>query len=237
MASGHITYSYYYATELANMGYDMNMIFCAQNTIDVEKISDNQKFIIKSESSSIVKFLFVGALIPPKNLDKIIYVCKKLKDEQFKFVFDIVGDGIIRNELSKMIQGMDLQDVVFLHGSKYGEEVAVFFQRADVFVLPGTGGLAINEAMAYSLPIIATPGDGTGYDLVKNNENGFLLKFDYELNELYRCMKYFLSCDRQMLREMGERSHELVMQKASLHNMVNKFLQAIISTIGTSRNA
>lgn len=229
MASGHITYSEYYARQLEEEGYGNEKIFCAQNTINIEEILYNQKRIGKRGSNAVVKFLFVGVLIPQKNLDKAILVCKKLKDDKFLFVFDVIGDGLAIDDLSEMIENLDLQEVVFLHGPKYGEEVAMFFREADVFVLPGTGGLAINEAMAYGLPIIATPGDGTGYDLIQNGENGFLLEFEYELNELYDAMKYFLVCEKSVRYKMGEKSLEMVKRKASLNNMVDRFFEAVRS--------
>ena len=41
------------------------------------------------------------------------------------------------------------------------------FAGADLFVLPGTGGLAVQEAMSYALPVIVAKGDGTQEDLVR----------------------------------------------------------------------
>ena len=43
---------------------------------------------------------------------------------------------------------------------------------SNIFVLPGTGGLAINEAMAYGLPVICSEADGTEKDLVIKVERG-----------------------------------------------------------------
>jgi glycosyltransferase involved in cell wall biosynthesis len=230
MASGHITYSQYYAHQLIKDGFDKRRVFCAQNTIYVEDIFLNaQSSRDKSISHDEIRFLFVGALIPAKNLDKAIRVCKSLRDEGYRFLFDIVGEGAMRPALSRTIANLKLDDFVFLHGAKYGEEVAKFFREADVLLLPGTGGLAINEAMAYGLPIISTPGDGTGYDLIKNGENGFLLRYDYLLDELQEAMKYFLICESSVRYKMGKKSVEMIQEKATLANMTDSFFQAILS--------
>ena len=49
---------------------------------------------------------------------------------------------------------------------------------ADIFVHPtetDVWGLVINEAMAHGLPIITTDGCVAGLELVKNNDNGFII--------------------------------------------------------------
>ena len=52
-------------------------------------------------------------------------------------------------------------------GAKHGTELAGYFSAADLFVLPGTGGLAVQEAMSYGLPVIMGQGDGTNDQLVR----------------------------------------------------------------------
>jgi len=228
MASGYIAYSEHYAKQLERSGFDKERLFCAQNTINVERIIRNRKRRQSTDLNIVFKFLFVGALIPQKNIDKSIYVCSQLRDEKYEFVYDIVGGGAIINDLKATVEAMKLENIVVLHGPKYGEEVASFFRTADAFILPGTGGLAINEAMAYGLPIIATPGDGTGYDLIRNGENGFLLEFDYSLNELYDVMKYLLLCGNVKRYKMGEKGLEILKNRATLNKMVNNFYKAIM---------
>ncbi len=52
-----------------------------------------------------------------------------------------------------------------------------YFARADLFVLPGTGGLAVQQAMAHALPVIVARGDGTQDDLVRDG-NGWQIPAD-----------------------------------------------------------
>ncbi len=60
-------------------------------------------------------------------------------------------------------------------GDRRGDELADLFQQADLFVLPGTGGLALQQALGFALPAIAAEGDGTQADLVRP-ENGWLVQ-------------------------------------------------------------
>ncbi len=48
-----------------------------------------------------------------------------------------------------------------------GRNLDSYFSSADLFVLPGTGGLAVQEAMSHGLPVIMGQGDGTNDDLVR----------------------------------------------------------------------
>ena len=47
-----------------------------------------------------------------------------------------------------------------------------------MYVLPGTGGLGLNEAMAHGLPMIAGYADGSADDLVVDGETGYRLRSD-----------------------------------------------------------
>jgi glycosyltransferase involved in cell wall biosynthesis len=46
---------------------------------------------------------------------------------------------------------------------------------SDLFVLPGLGGLAINQAMMHGLPVVCGPADGTERDLLAGGKVGRLL--------------------------------------------------------------
>jgi glycosyltransferase involved in cell wall biosynthesis len=108
----------------------------------------------------------------------------------------------------------------------YGEELQERFRNADIFVLPGTGGLALQEAMANALPVIAAEGDGTQDDLV-GSENGWLVRSG-DLDQLTNIMQEALQ-DRRRLRTMGKASFEIVQQRANIEVMASVFMQAINS--------
>ena len=59
-------------------------------------------------------------------------------------------------------------------GDLRGEALAQRFREADLFVLPGTGGLAVQQAMSYALPVLVAEADGTQADLVRER-NGRVL--------------------------------------------------------------
>ena len=105
--------------------------------------------------------------------------------------------------------------------------LAEFFVVADVFALPGWGGLAIQEAVSYGLPVVTTRGDGTAVDLVQNGINGFILsegKPEYIAEKIRTILT-----DDTLCENMGKQSRQIALHKINIDTMVEGFLNAISS--------
>ena len=172
--------------------------------------------------------LYVGRLQTRKRIDHLIQVCADLPQE-IKPRLVVVGDGPARSELEELAAKV-YPPTEFL-GARHGDELAGIFQTADQFVLPGTGGLAIQQAMTYALPVIVAEGDGTQDDLVRP-ENGFLIPPD-DLPALQKALTAALS-DLGKLRRMGEASYRIVFEEANLEAMVAAFVRSISTAVRKS---
>jgi glycosyltransferase involved in cell wall biosynthesis len=136
----------------------------------------------------------------------------------------IVGDGPERAALESLAR--DVYPSAEFIGAKHGVELKPYFEQADLFVLPGTGGLAVQEAMSYGLPVIVAKGDGTQDDLVRAGNGWQIQPEDY--NALVSAMKNALS-DRARLREMGKESFRIVSEEINIEKMVETFVDALNS--------
>lgn len=222
---GYITYDTHFKNRLVLEGYPNKRITVAQNTINIEKIISHTNNFKKDYK--IINFLFVGALTPLKQIDNAIEVFNKINKKGLKFSFTIVGEGTEKNNLIKMINNYNLTDRIHIEGEKYGYDLKNIFEKSNVFVMPGVGGLAVNEAMSYSLPIISTPGDGTIYDLIENGINGFLIDKEYKLKDLEEKIVFFILSNNTIIKEMEKESLRIIQDKALLANQVNQFIRAI----------
>jgi glycosyltransferase involved in cell wall biosynthesis len=227
-AKFHICYGTNYKNSLLEMGIDSSKIFVAQNTLNVEdilkiEISDRNK-----KNSPTVSFLFVGALIREKNLDKAIRAFARLVRDGFDLILNIVGQGSIIKDLQTIVLEEGMESKIFITGPKYGNELTSYFLNADIFIMPGTGGLAVNEAMAYGLPVLSTIGDGTVTDLLVEGENGYYLNEKASVDDIYSKCRFAMTRERALLQKMGQRSREIIIEKATLQNMVSGFKSAII---------
>jgi glycosyltransferase involved in cell wall biosynthesis len=105
--------------------------------------------------------LNVGRLHPQKGQKYLIYAMEKLVtfDERFKLI--IVGKGALMNELKKMVDEKKLDKYITFLGQR--EDVKKLMQISDVFVFPSEYealGIAMIEAMAMQLPIVASRVEG-----------------------------------------------------------------------------
>jgi glycosyltransferase involved in cell wall biosynthesis len=134
----------------------------------------------------------------------------------------IVGDGPEREALESLAR--EIYPAAEFVGAKHGAALEPYFTGADLFVLPGTGGLAVQEAMSYGLPVIVAQGDGTQDDLVRR-ENGWQVPPD-DFNALLAALEEALS-DTARLRRMGEESYRIVKDEINIEKMVETIVQAL----------
>ena len=165
--------------------------------------------------------LFVGRLQTRKRIDNLLRACAALP-EPIQPSLRIVGEGPARPEFEALAQTV-YPSAEFL-GERHGADLEPVYSAADLFVLPGTGGLAVQQAMAHALPVIVAEGDGTQDDLVRAS-NGFQVRPN-NLASLTDALQCALS-DPARLRRMGTESYRIVVEEVNLEKMVEAFVYAI----------
>lgn len=167
--------------------------------------------------------LFVGRLQERKRLDLLLQACANLPEALHPRLV-IVGDGPAKEKLESLAK--TIYPSAEFTGAAYGADLAVHFEQADLFVLPGTGGLAIQQAMSYGLPVIVARGDGTQSDLVRPG-NGWQIPPD-DPGALQEALLTALS-DVPRLRAMGREAYRIVAEEINLETMVEAFVAALNS--------
>ena len=214
-----ITYSKQGAAQLEALGVKKESVFVAVNATTAKPthaLPERPSFF---QGKPVV--LFVGRLQARKRIDQLILACQALP-ENLRPELLIVGEGPERANLESLAQS-NYPKTQFL-GEKYGDDLAEIFRQADLFVLPGTGGLAIQQAMSYGLPVIAAEADGTQANLVRP-ANGWLITPGNQ-KELTEILLTALS-DPAKLHQMGKTSYNIVSEEVNIEAMVQVFLQAI----------
>ena len=74
--------------------------------------------------------------------------------------------------------------------------------ESSIYVLAGMGGLSINEAMCYSLPVICSVCDGTEKDLIQDGVNGYYFESG-NADSLAKSIEYLLR-NPQMMKAFGD---------------------------------
>ena len=214
-----ITYSQRGASEYQELGYPAGRIFVAPNAVASRpQHSIQERPPVFNKRATL---LYVGRLQRRKRLDLLLLACASLPPElQPRLI--IVGDGPERRELEGLAG--EVYPSAKFAGSRFGADLMPFYAEADLFVLPGTGGLAVQEAMSHALPVIVAQGDGTQDDLVRP-ANGWQIPPD-DLNSLAKTMEVALS-DVPRLRKMGMESFRIVSEEINLERMVDVFVEVL----------
>ena len=214
-----IAYSQRGADEYAVLGLPREKIFVAHNAVSPvpKDLPDHKPATIDR-----VTILFVGRLQARKRIDALLRACAEMPVPQPRLV--IVGDGPERQTLEQ-VAGQVYPLAEFI-GARHGDELKPYFAEADLFVLPGTGGLAVQEAMSHGLPVIVAKGDGTQDDLVRS-ENGWQIPpGDCEVLASTLCEAL---SDVGRLRKMGAELYRIVAEEINLEKMVEAFVRALNS--------
>lgn len=90
----------------------------------------------------------------------------------------IIGSGKLENELNKKVKYLQLENYVKLIGGRSHEEISIWMNSCDIFVLPSlkeSFGVVQIEAMACGKPVIATYNGGSE-EIIISKSYGYLVE-------------------------------------------------------------
>lgn len=218
-----IAYSQEGLDSFAALGLDDLKLFHAANAVVDAPQQEPDAIDVQGKP----RVLFVGRLQARKGLERLIGASQSVQST-WPHELRIVGDGPEMERLQNLATRYFNESIHFT-GALYGAELEQEFRQAELFVLPGTGGLAIQQAMGFGLPIIAGEGDGTQRDLL-DSSNGWQLNTDEEY-ELTRVLWGALS-NRESLHSKGLASYQKVKERFNLDAMTDVFVQALNEVSG-----
>lgn len=135
---------------------------------------DIDKLIFEKSKNSI---LWCARLIDLKHPEIAILIAEKLKALNVPFKMNIIGIGVLENDLKSKIKEKKLEDCVKLLGSMSPEEVRKNMEKSQVFLMTSDRqegwGAVVNESMNSACAIIANEAVGSVPYLVKDSVNGY----------------------------------------------------------------
>jgi glycosyltransferase involved in cell wall biosynthesis len=225
----------------ARRGVPLDRIFVLPYAVDNRFFFDRAKALASArarirEDLGIVDgtpiILFAGKLIERKRPQDLLAAFARIHHHHGAVLL-FVGDGELRPSLETAAESLRLDNVRFA-GFQNQERITRFYAAADVFALPSTyetWGLVINEAMCFSLPIVASRGAGAVRDLVQDGCNGYVFE-PGDIDALARALDRLLS-DPAQRRGMGQRSAELIAEWS--HDTDVAVLRAAFAATGPKR--
>jgi len=215
-----LTYSRAGRSQYAETGIRTESVFVAPNAAAFRPVGAAPVHRVSFENSPAV-VIFVGRLQARKRVDLLLQACSQLEPD-IQPGLAIVGDGPERDAL-QALAGQIYPKAEFT-GDLRGADLDDRFRAADLFVLPGTGGLALQQALSFALPAIAAEGDGTQMDLVRL-DNGWLVK-PGDLESLKSALRQALGNPLDLMIK-GHESFRIVRDEVNMECMAQAFEEAV----------
>jgi len=180
------------------------------NGVDIDKF----KPAAVEESKNTLFFLsLLDEFHGYKGLDYLLEAVKIVKKSVPDVKLVVGGKGVLLDHYKKKTESMDLSNNVEFHGFILDEEMADYYSRASIFVLPSISslqegfGIVALEALACETPVITTDIVGVSVDLKR--ENAGLIVAPKDSEELADAIIQLL-LNEELRNKMGVNGRNLV---------------------------
>lgn len=192
----------------------------------MKQYTDIHEIIAAKKPNSI---LWVARLIDLKHPELPVLVAKRLKDMGYVFEMNIIGNGVLEDELREMIQHLGLTDCVKMLGAMKPWQVRKYMEQSRIFLFTSDRnegwGAVLNESMNSGCAVVASNAIGAAPYLIRNGDNGFLYK-DGDFEDLFSRTAYLLN-DPQAAAQLGKKAYETIICQWNAGNAAERLLLLI----------
>lgn len=221
------------ASYLAQRGVPSAKITAVQNSVDtramqayIQSCSAAEKVTLRAAlgvAPDAPIGIYVGMLHKVKSIPFLIEAGKKVRQSIPGFHLLVVGGGPDEDKLCRSASSLPWVHFV---GPRFGNEKSHLLAIADLFLLPGRAGLAVLDAFAAGLPLVATllPIHGPEMEYVVDGFNGLVTPPDS--GAYARAIVAVLS-NPGMLRHLRDGA-AVSAEKYSIEAMVERFKRGLV---------
>lgn len=195
----------FYEARLSRKIINQSHIVCVRSNIQLEKVlkvdpskktfiaysgapdCNNENAFVIPHNNGLYKILYVGDLIPLKNVDAVIKAVAMLH-RKYNVNLTIIGDGPELGKLEKLVVEYEIEGIVCFLGRLERVNVIEHMKMNDIFIMiskPESFGIVYIEAMRLGCFTVGSIGEGID-GVIINNYNGALVNAGnfYELSSV-----------------------------------------------------
>lgn len=198
----------YAANDFAGLGVYKNRMYKWGYFPDVREYDTDALFAEKKNKT----ILWCGRFLDWKHPDDALEVAKRLKADGYDYHMNIIGAGVMEDELKQLAEKNSLTDYVDFPGSMSPDRVRSYMEQAGIFLFTSDRqegwGAVLNEAMNSGCAVVASHETGSATYLVNNKINGLVYQSGC-VDDLYEKTKNLL--DKPYLqRSLGENAYHTI---------------------------
>jgi colanic acid/amylovoran biosynthesis glycosyltransferase len=165
---------------IVDQGCPEDKIVVLPSGIDCEKFPYSLRTVGQGEP---VRAITVGRLVEKKGIAYGIEAVARVISSGRCAAYDIVGEGVLRGQLERLIEERGMQAHIRLLGQRTHDETIRLLQGAHILIAPSVTAAdgdqegipnVLKEAMALGLPVISTRHSGIP-ELVEDGVSGYLV--------------------------------------------------------------
>lgn len=171
----------FWREELLSLGAPPGRTLVHRMGVDTARFAETPRAL---QSGEPVRFIGVGRMVEKKGFDDALAAFAAMRSDKAAppATLTLIGDGPLRKALEEQAARLQLADTVRFTGLLQHARVAEELSRAHVFVLASRTAksgdmegipVALMEAMAQGMPVLATRHSGTP-ELVEHDRSGLL---------------------------------------------------------------
>jgi glycosyltransferase involved in cell wall biosynthesis len=130
---------------------------------EIKNNLENYKF-----NENNIKLLYVGVIEERKKVLELIQLIDKMNQNLHKYSLTIIGGGEYLSFLQEYVKKNKIVGIEFTGAIYDKSELKKYYFNADLFILPGDGGLGVLQALLYGLPTLCMTADGTEEDYMSS---------------------------------------------------------------------
>lgn len=170
--------------------------------------------------------LWCGRFIDLKHPDDAIRVAYKLKENGYDFCFNMIGMGVMEEELKQLVKEYGLEETVSFLGSMSPEQVRTYMEEAGIYIFTSDckegWGAVLNESMNSGCAVVASQAIGSVPYLIKNGENGMIYESG-NVEMLYEKVKFLLD-HPETQSELGKAAYKTMVTEWNAKIAAERFL-------------
>ena len=166
----------------------------------------------------------VGRFVRPKDYPLLLAAAVKLRNKGHHFRLYIVGDGPDMESIKSLIRKLELTDIIVLPGLV--TDVRSYYNNFDIYVsssLSEGQPIALLEAMAHQLPVVATA-VGAVAETVQDGVCGIIVPRK-NVDALAEALEKLI-VDKQLRRRFAQNARRRVEEKYSIESVAKFYVSS-----------